>query len=213
MTEQEDPPLAAWAIRAADRAPSVARTRLRSAQRAQQVVFAARRQIIEQGGGFTMQDLARSAGVAVQTLYKYFPSRDHVVLAVLEDLIGEAVTLLEEQAATLPDPVALRGDPRLRHDRGGRRPGPVPDQRPGADAAILCTGVATGEQVGAAVDAIRKAGVCVLVGLPAMATDTSIPVSIRHVVLYQKRIQESLFGACSPFKDIPGCSSCTCRAV
>ena len=51
--------------------------------------------------------------------------------------------------------------------------------------------------------AIRKAGVCVLVGLPAMATDTSIPVSIRHVVLYQKRIQGSLFGACSPFKDIP----------
>jgi S-(hydroxymethyl)glutathione dehydrogenase/alcohol dehydrogenase len=73
----------------------------------------------------------------------------------------------------------------------------------GADAAIVCVGLTSGEQVSQAVDSIRKAGVCVLVGMGRFADDTNIPVSVRHVVLFQKRIQGSLFGACSPTKDIP----------
>ncbi len=73
----------------------------------------------------------------------------------------------------------------------------------GADAAIVCVGLTTGEQVGAAVDSIRKGGVCVVVGMGRFADDTDIPVSVRHVVLYQKRIQGSLFGACNPTRDIP----------
>ena len=35
------------------------------------------------------------------------------------------------------------------------------------------------------------------------ADDTNLPVTARDVVLYQKRIQGSLFGSCSPTKDIP----------
>ncbi len=74
----------------------------------------------------------------------------------------------------------------------------------GADSAILCTGVAKPEHIAQGVEAIRKAGTCVLVGMGSQADDLlGMPVSIRHIVLYQKRIQGSLFGASSPSKDIP----------
>jgi NDMA-dependent alcohol dehydrogenase len=73
----------------------------------------------------------------------------------------------------------------------------------GADSCIMCVGVATGEHVAQAVEAIRKAGTAVLTGLPRAADDTSLPISLRHIVLYQKRLQGSLFGASSPSKDIP----------
>jgi Zn-dependent alcohol dehydrogenase len=73
----------------------------------------------------------------------------------------------------------------------------------GADSCIICVGVTTGEQVAQGVDSIRKAGTCVLTGLPAAIDDVAIPISIRHVVLFQKRLQGSLFGASSPSRDIP----------
>jgi NDMA-dependent alcohol dehydrogenase len=73
----------------------------------------------------------------------------------------------------------------------------------GADSCIMCVGVATGEHVAQAVESIRKAGTAVLTGLPRAADDTSLPISLRHIVLYQKRLQGSLFGASSPSKDIP----------
>jgi S-(hydroxymethyl)glutathione dehydrogenase/alcohol dehydrogenase len=73
----------------------------------------------------------------------------------------------------------------------------------GADSCIVCVGSTTPEQVAAGVRAIRKAGTCVMVGMGKMADDTGIPISVREVVLYQKRLQGSLFGASSPAKDIP----------
>jgi Zn-dependent alcohol dehydrogenase len=39
--------------------------------------------------------------------------------------------------------------------------------------------------------------------LPRAADDVALPISLRHIVLYQKRLQGSLFGASSPSKDIP----------
>ena len=73
----------------------------------------------------------------------------------------------------------------------------------GADSCIVCVGVTTGEHVAKGVGAIRKGGTCVMTGLGRFADDTSIPVSVRDVVLYQKRLQGSLFGASSPSRDIP----------
>jgi NDMA-dependent alcohol dehydrogenase len=73
----------------------------------------------------------------------------------------------------------------------------------GADSCIVCVGVTTGEDIAKAVDSIRKAGTCVMTGLPRVQDDVAIPISIRHVVLYQKRLQGALFGASSPTKDIP----------
>jgi S-(hydroxymethyl)glutathione dehydrogenase/alcohol dehydrogenase len=73
----------------------------------------------------------------------------------------------------------------------------------GADSAIVCVGVTAGEHVAAGVAAIRKAGTVVMVGLGRVRDDTHIPVSIQHMVLYQKRLQGALFGASSPSRDIP----------
>ena len=63
-------------------------------------------------------------------------------------------------------------------------------------------GVTTGEHIAQAFAAIRKAGTCVVTGLGAMS-DVGIPVSPMELVLYQKRLQGSLFGASAPTADIP----------
>ena len=68
---------------------------------------------------------------------------------------------------------------------------------------VLQDPVTGGDHVAHAVDVIRKAGTCVLTGLPRAADDVSLPISLRHIVLYQKRLQGSLFGASSPSKEIP----------
>ena len=73
----------------------------------------------------------------------------------------------------------------------------------GADSCIVCVGVATGQNVADGVESIRKAGTVVLTGLPRAEDDLSLPLSMRHLVLYQKRLQGSLFGASSPSRDIP----------
>lgn len=73
----------------------------------------------------------------------------------------------------------------------------------GADSAIVCVGITTGEHIAQAVDSIRKAGTVVMTGLPCAADDVAIPVSLRHLVLFQKRLQGSLFGASNPSRDIP----------
>ncbi|HLH47229.1 MAG TPA: NDMA-dependent alcohol dehydrogenase [Acidimicrobiales bacterium] len=71
----------------------------------------------------------------------------------------------------------------------------------GADSAIVSVGVVKGEHVGEAFSAVRKAGTVVVTGLGNIA-DSGIPVSLGELTLFQKRIQGSLFGACSPSSDI-----------
>ncbi len=73
----------------------------------------------------------------------------------------------------------------------------------GADSCIVCVGVTSGTHIAQGVESIRKAGTCVLTGLGRAADDVGIPISARHVVLFQKRLQGALFGASSPSKDIP----------
>ncbi|MGO8864746.1 MAG: NDMA-dependent alcohol dehydrogenase [Acidimicrobiales bacterium] len=73
----------------------------------------------------------------------------------------------------------------------------------GADSCIVCVGITKGEHIAQAVDSIRKAGTVVMTGLPRAADDVALPISLRHLVLFQKRLQGSLFGASSPSRDIP----------
>jgi AcrR family transcriptional regulator len=95
----------AWAERAAERSPSVRRSRARSLQQARLIVEAARRLIDEKGENFTTQELVKEAGVALQTFYRYFGSKDELLLAVIEDLIAEAAVQWREQARAVDDPV------------------------------------------------------------------------------------------------------------
>jgi TetR/AcrR family transcriptional regulator len=99
-------PEMSWAERAADRSPSVQRSRSKSIQQAEQIVVAARRLIEKQGGQFTTQELVKEAGVAIQTFYRCFGGKDQLMLAVLEDLMTESAQVYDEAARSLPDPVA-----------------------------------------------------------------------------------------------------------
>jgi NDMA-dependent alcohol dehydrogenase len=71
----------------------------------------------------------------------------------------------------------------------------------GADSAIVCVGVTTGADVAQAYGSIRKAGTVVVSGVGNMM-EIGIPIPLGDLTLSQKRIQGSLFGACSPSIDV-----------
>jgi S-(hydroxymethyl)glutathione dehydrogenase/alcohol dehydrogenase len=71
----------------------------------------------------------------------------------------------------------------------------------GADSAIVTVGVTTGEHVGQAFAAIRKAGTVVVTGVGDINA-VGIPVSVGELTLFQKRIVGALFGASNPTWDI-----------
>jgi S-(hydroxymethyl)glutathione dehydrogenase/alcohol dehydrogenase len=72
----------------------------------------------------------------------------------------------------------------------------------GCDAAVVTVGRTTGEHIGKAIAAIRKAGTVVCTGIGDM-TEVGIPAPITELVTYQKRIQGTHFGSCNPQGDIP----------
>lgn len=74
-------------------------------EQAQAIVDAARRLIGSKGASFTTQELVKEAGVALQTFYRYFASKDQLLLAVFEDLISEFCEGLRSQVAQMTDPV------------------------------------------------------------------------------------------------------------
>ena len=71
----------------------------------------------------------------------------------------------------------------------------------GADSAIVTIGVVHGEHIAQAFAAIRKGGTAVVTGVSPM-TEVGIPIAPFELTLMQKRLQGSLFGACSPSIDI-----------
>lgn len=95
-----------WTERAADRSPLMRQTRSRNVRQMQIMVEAAKRLIARKGYSFTTQELAREAGVALQTFYRHFGGKDQLLLATIEDL--HATTAEDYAAATrdLPDPLA-----------------------------------------------------------------------------------------------------------
>ncbi|MGW0246243.1 TetR/AcrR family transcriptional regulator [Nocardia goodfellowii] len=95
-----------WADRAADQSQSVRRSRARSIEQAQAIVAAARRLTAVKGAAFTTQELAKEAGIALQTFYRHFAGKDQLLLAVLEDVIAERSAEMAVVASELPDPVA-----------------------------------------------------------------------------------------------------------
>jgi AcrR family transcriptional regulator len=57
------------------------------------------------GSNFTTQELIKEAGIALQTFYRYFPAKDYLLLAVIEDVIDENCAVFRDEAQKLPDPV------------------------------------------------------------------------------------------------------------
>lgn len=95
-----------WTERAADRSPLMQQWRSRNVRQLQTMVEAAKRLIARKGSGFTTQELAREAGVAVQTFYRHFGGKDQLLLATIEDLHATGAAGYERAARDLPDPLA-----------------------------------------------------------------------------------------------------------
>jgi hypothetical protein len=73
-----------WAERSAERSPAVPAWGERGLLHATVIIETASRLITEKGSEFTTQELVKEAGVSLQTFYRYFPSKDQLILAVLE---------------------------------------------------------------------------------------------------------------------------------
>jgi TetR/AcrR family transcriptional regulator len=95
-----------WVERAVERSAAVQRSRLRIAEQVRVMLDAARRLIQAKGDEFTTQELCAEAGVALQTFYRYFASKDELLLAVIGDAMNDACEYWVEQGAKLPDPLA-----------------------------------------------------------------------------------------------------------
>jgi TetR/AcrR family transcriptional regulator len=92
--------------RAAERSVAVQRSRARIANQVRAMLDAALRLIREKGDAFTTQELVKEAGVALQTFYRYFASKDELLLAVIADAMADACVRWSAAAGELSDPVA-----------------------------------------------------------------------------------------------------------
>lgn len=69
-------------------------------------ILDAAREIVASGGFAQVQmaGIAREASVATGTLYRYFPSKDHLVLEIFRDISDQEMGLVEQIAAGAGDP-------------------------------------------------------------------------------------------------------------
>src|ERR1700727_2988713 len=67
----------------------------------ERLVAAAREVFAQQGGGASMEAIAKEAGVGIGTLYRHFPKRIDVVEAVYREDVDELVAAAETFAEDL----------------------------------------------------------------------------------------------------------------
>jgi AcrR family transcriptional regulator len=72
---------------------------------AEALLAAARKLVLERGENFTTQDLIKEADVALQTFYRHFGGKDHLLIAVMAEMITAHCEVLVSRAAALDDPV------------------------------------------------------------------------------------------------------------
>lgn len=95
-----------WAEeRAIERSTAVQRSRSRVENQIRAILDAARRLVEAKGDSFTTQELAKEAGVALQTFYRYFASKDELLLAVIGDGLSDACRRWSAAAGDLTDPL------------------------------------------------------------------------------------------------------------
>lgn len=94
-----------WVDRAVDRSAAAQRSKVRIAAQVRQMLDAARRLIAVKGDEFTTQELVAEAGVALQTFYRYFGTKDDLLLAVIGDAMTDACEQLRHETRDLKDPL------------------------------------------------------------------------------------------------------------
>jgi len=68
------------------------------------ILAAGRLLITTNGADFTTQAVIREAGVALQTFYRYFKSKDQLLLTLIGELIREHCAVLVTEAGSVKDP-------------------------------------------------------------------------------------------------------------
>lgn len=93
-----------WQVRALDR--SFAGQRARSVERLSQFVAAARSLAEETGSSaFTVQQVVARSGQSLKSFYRYFESKDDLLLALLEEDIAVGALFLRELMGRYDDPL------------------------------------------------------------------------------------------------------------
>jgi AcrR family transcriptional regulator len=132
-----------------------------AARNRRRVVEAAHEAFLRAGVTASLDDIARSAGVGPGTLYRHFPTRDLLVLAVIENGLREIAALGDELSGSADSVAALRRWVQAYVRQGGMFDGlarslvaPPDDDGDGKDAcraaraagaALLSEAVAAGE--------------------------------------------------------------------
>lgn len=81
-----------------------------SPERRSRILDAARRVMLMSGlRGSTMEAIAREAGVAKPTLYGYFPDKETVFVAILEEAVRDMIAAFDAALSSDDDPVAAIG--------------------------------------------------------------------------------------------------------
>jgi AcrR family transcriptional regulator len=75
----------------------------------EQLLDAARKEFMDQGGGAAMEAIAKRAGVGIGTLYRHFPKRIDLVEAVYRDDVDALIGTAERGLADLEPWDALQG--------------------------------------------------------------------------------------------------------
>ena len=72
------------------------------AERRERILEAAREMLVDQGGKFTMRDLAKRSGVALATLYNIFDSQDELVAqAVVQIFVDRVEKLIPKETGSV----------------------------------------------------------------------------------------------------------------
>jgi TetR/AcrR family transcriptional regulator len=102
--DPDDRPPKQWEIRAAMRA--FQRSREGSGRRPPaELMVSAAWELVDEDIDFTVKDVAERAGVALQTFYRHFGSKDELLLAMLEEGMSEGAISMAAAAAKLEGPI------------------------------------------------------------------------------------------------------------
>ncbi len=74
----------------------------------EELLDVARQVIREQGVDASLRDIARRAGVGIATLYRHFPTRDALIVAIVGDGVRRMQAHADELSLALPPGPALR---------------------------------------------------------------------------------------------------------
>lgn len=85
------------------------------------VIDAARTLFAERGVEVPMEEIGRAAGVGKGTLYRHFPTRDHLIAAVSRARFDRLTVAADELAAESPEPVDALGAWLRDYDRSAQQ--------------------------------------------------------------------------------------------